>query len=695
MNHYKKNYLFLVCLILLISCGENQNLTEIPSNPVLETSVVQEEFIHLEPSITPEPYQRVLAGTPLPILETVISPENVNDIVELARWGNGIMQKIIVSSDGKFSVISSSIGFYIYSNEGLAVINFVELNSDVGGLALSPDDKTLAVGTRENVLVYEIENLHLIRSIERSATDLAFSPNGKFLAMGMGDWHLCREFGPIELWDVDTWTVLQTIDEADCIGDLIFSPSGKYLAVSNFDVRVWEIINEEKSVLKFTNWGCDVKEEKLAFTNDEEILIAETLADSGRDKICLIRMKDGKTIGILENDSKVDFSCSPNIVVSNDSRFMASNLEGKIVIWQVDEWKQLHTLGDGKECFYSGNWLPDNKTLITLSKNQLQLWDVPTEKLIYSELLSQQPLPIDTIEWSSDGKTIATGNNSGVVSLWQVSNGNIYSELENQRNITSLAFSPDNSLLAVGLQYEKVKIWDLSNKTISKILDSVSGCCSTSVAFSADGTWLALDVGGNSVLNVDDVQIWKTNDWVPILTLTAIGKETASFSDLSISSDNRLLAVTAFDDITRVWDISTKEIIHEFIFPKRDSILVSTDFSPNNKFLAVSKRNGGVGIWNLDNRELLYFYENPNPEDWRGIYFSYNYDNLGWSPDGQMIAVSMPNGSIHLIRASDGTLLKKLSGHTMWTTGVVFSPDGKMLASVSLDGTVRLWGIAP
>jgi len=36
-----------------------------------------------------------------------------------------------------------------------------------------------------------------------------------------------------------------------------------------------------------------------------------------------------------------------------------------------------------------------------------------------------------------------------------------------------------------------------------------------------------------------------------------------------------------------------------------------------------------------------------------------------------------------------------LRGHTSWVMGLAFSPDGKWIASASLDGTVKVWKAPP
>jgi WD40 repeat protein len=116
-------------------------------------------------------------------------------------------------------------------------------------------------------------------------------------------------------------------------------------------------------------------------------------------------------------------------------------------------------------------------------------------------------------------------------------------------------------------------------------------------------------------------------------------------------------------------------------------------YNPDGSRLATASRDRTVRIWDAaSGKELFTIKDNPG-----------NVWSVAYSPDGLKFAWTSGkwdkgtkewHGAINIRHAQMGKDLQALVGHSDEIKRVVFSPDGKWLASASKDKTVILWDAA-
>jgi WD40 repeat protein len=115
---------------------------------------------------------------------------------------------------------------------------------EIRSVALSPDARLLAVGTRYGtVRVWDWMQQKLVAVLKGHPGDVwavAFSTDGKLLASGAGDW---GRPGEVRLWDTAKWTRRATLPHTGEVLCVAFSPDGRRLAAGSWDhtIRVWDL----------------------------------------------------------------------------------------------------------------------------------------------------------------------------------------------------------------------------------------------------------------------------------------------------------------------------------------------------------------------------------------------------------------------------------------------------------------------
>src|SRR5262249_56350563 len=125
-----------------------------------------------------------------------------------------------------------------------AVATIDATKAEVRAIALSSDGSALAAGLRYGtVKVWDTQTQKPrfeLAAHKGDAWSVAFTPDGKTLVTGGGDWN---QPGQVKLWDAATGELRKTIDATGEVLSIAVSPTGEKIAAACGDksVTIWDL----------------------------------------------------------------------------------------------------------------------------------------------------------------------------------------------------------------------------------------------------------------------------------------------------------------------------------------------------------------------------------------------------------------------------------------------------------------------
>jgi WD40 repeat protein len=514
-------------------------------------------------------------------------------------------------------------------------------------------------------------------------TAAIFSKDGRQLVSGAGNSPNPEGHKPdfsIRVWDVETGRGLRKFgDHENIIASLDISRDGKTLLSGSYDgtLKLWDY---ETGRLVRTIEGHN-GEIRGYFSTDESQIVSVSAGRVERWDVV-----SGRNLGVVALGAR-----PYQLAINHSNSQLAFTNEHKVEVVNIKGHTPNMATDRAPDQIESVAFSPDGK-LLAYGERFGGIAIVGTETFDNPRRLSGYATSNLSMAVSPNGTWIASGDDAASIKLWNTQTGRLAFTLKAESNqVSALAFSPDSGLLASsGVKYGSlretpVELWDVaSGKRVLRISDPTGSV--DFLKFSPYGRWMGIGATAGSVM------IWDLQRGAEARTLSP------AYKAVAFSPKGDWVATGGRDNALTFWDISSGRVTGKY-----SDIDWGFSVSQDGRWLASTGRDKNFKVWDTASLAKASQVQAPPGTVYlfaprRRVHtFQGHRDfvsDVTFSPDGKLVATSSWDGDVKLWNIEEGQEIATLRGHTSRVVSVAFSPDGQHVYSASVDGTVRLWNVA-
>lgn len=333
---------------------------------------------------------------------------------------------------------------------------------------------------------------------------------------------------------------------------------------------------------------------------------------------------------------------------------------GRALQPQLAEQARL-TSADGRTWY--ATFSPDGRRIVTTNDKGAQVWDGASYRLLFT--LAHGDIVYQAV-YANDGTRIVTAGGDNTVRIWEAADGTLVRELKHdgKRLRYGAVAAYGNLVAAIDLQGEIARVWDTATgDSVAELRNDAS--LFYSLAFSADGRWLATS-GGN------DVRVFDTHTWVQVQTIPGPGIHGLSWDP----SGPRLLTGSTSGDVS-IWAIPSGvriQHLREFGEP-----VDAVAFSPSGGFVVAASRDGAEQVWSAASGTLQS----------QGNYLRSKIFSVEFDPTSKLVVAAGASGRVAVADVALGMPVAVLEGPQTLVWVAHFDPSSGRVIGASSDGA---WG---